>query len=324
MLLWAILVFYLWRERGVLPALKTDRARAVLVTGPFVLLWMWGCISYQRHFSGWTQDYARRVALPGQTLLATQPVPRRGGYLFTAMVPRGYSVFDQSGGEITPREATDAWSDELSATARGQMALVEVALKGGSQLMAVPVPMPEMAAMLEHLENAESPVISPDGAWIAYLHEELGRGSLWVMHTQGGQAGATLLELVGRSGNVQDAAFLPSGDLLFTATVDGRRGIYTMPPTRSHGPVTFLVEDLPVSSPAVSPDGRWIAFRKQVHSRWQLVEMDLATHTQRMLTGGDCDAYAPAWLDRNTIIYATDCGRAVGMTALAKVRVDAP
>jgi hypothetical protein len=233
-------------------------------------------------------------------------------------------VLDQDGHEV---DAGDQ-GDTLSASVHGTTTLVELADRHGSRLRDVPE-QPELSDVLQKLEDAESPVFSADGAWMAYLHEEKGRGSLWVMHMQGRQdSAATLLELVSRTRDVRGMTFLPYGDLVFAATVDGRLGLYSMPPNRSREMEPFLVGDgptnAPTDAPAVSPDGRWIAFRTLVNHRWQLAAMELATHRRKLLTAGDCDAYAPAWLDRSTILYATDCGRAVGLTALAKVRVDIP
>jgi Tol biopolymer transport system component len=38
------------------------------------------------------------------------------------------------------------------------------------------------------------------------------------------------------------------------------------------------------------------------------------------LTSGDCNSISPAWAaDSKRLIYATDCGRGLGLTALAEV-----
>ena len=41
-----------------------------------------------------------------------------------------------------------------------------------------------------------------------------------------------------------------------------------------------------------------------------------------MLTSGDCNAYSPMWDDNHRLIYATDCGRGLGLTALASVAIE--
>jgi len=50
--------------------------------------------------------------------------------------------------------------------------------------------------------------------------------------------------------------------------------------------------------------------------------MNRATAQQHQLTAGDCNSITPAWSpDSRSLIYATDCGRALGITALSKLNV---
>jgi hypothetical protein len=55
--------------------------------------------------------------------------------------------------------------------------------------------------------------------------------------------------------------------------------------------------------------------------RWQLMVLelssDLQAYSERQLTFGGCNAYTPSWKDNDTVIYATDCERGMGLTALA-------
>jgi len=40
------------------------------------------------------------------------------------------------------------------------------------------------------------------------------------------------------------------------------------------------------------------------------------------VTVGDCNSISPAWsADSKTLVYATDCGRGLGLTAFAQVTV---
>jgi hypothetical protein len=40
-----------------------------------------------------------------------------------------------------------------------------------------------------------------------------------------------------------------------------------------------------------------------------------------MLTANDCNAYQPTWRTSSQILYATDCGRGLGLTALASAEL---
>jgi Tol biopolymer transport system component len=45
--------------------------------------------------------------------------------------------------------------------------------------------------------------------------------------------------------------------------------------------------------------------------------MDLRTRGEERLTDADCNSIAPAWTDDSAaLVYASDCGRNIGNTAL--------
>jgi Tol biopolymer transport system component len=72
--------------------------------------------------------------------------------------------------------------------------------------------------------------------------------------------------------------------------------------------------------PAISPDGKWMAFSCERGGTWQVQVMNFETGKQMQLTNADCNAVSPIWtLDSKELIYATDCGRGLGLTALAKL-----
>jgi Tol biopolymer transport system component len=53
-----------------------------------------------------------------------------------------------------------------------------------------------------------------------------------------------------------------------------------------------------------------------------LTLLDLATGARRRLTDADCNAVTPVWQsDAQTLVYASDCGRGVGQTALYRMTV---
>ena len=53
---------------------------------------------------------------------------------------------------------------------------------------------------------------------------------------------------------------------------------------------------------------------------WHLHAMEFDSGKELRFTAGDCNSVSPAWTtDSKQIIYATDCGRGLGLTALAEV-----
>jgi len=89
---------------------------------------------------------------------------------------------------------------------------------------------------------------------------------------------------------------------------------------------TGIVEPLsgvagPARYPAIFGDGKRLAFSRRKWGAWQLVVRDLATGGEQQLTHTACNATMPSWEDANALLYATDCGRGFGLTAIARVAV---
>jgi Tol biopolymer transport system component len=88
-----------------------------------------------------------------------------------------------------------------------------------------------------------------------------------------------------------------------------------------------FIEEMNVPScsaryPTVSPNGEWIAFSCDQGGTWQLEVMNLNSREQKRLTSEDCNSISPVWSEEaKDLIYATDCGRGLGLTALARLQV---
>jgi hypothetical protein len=323
LLLWSVFLICLWRNRG---GLRNDSWRAVSLYAFGVIVWTAGAFSYHRHFAHLKEDTARRIKVSVAAYLSTGVHRTFEGYLFTAMLRDRYRVVDQAGREVWRNHAGGAWRDELSAAAAPQapLLLMEFADNTGSRVAILPSNASSTVPqhMPAWIADAESPAVSATGSSIAFIRETKGRGTLWLLRL--GQPLGTLhakpLQLVGPSYDVRNVAFAPSGLVLFAARVDRHVSIFSLFP--GSDPRVFLSENDDVDSPAVSPDERFMAFTKLVENRWQLGYIDVATGHERMLTFGDCNAYSPEWAGPETIDYATDCGRGLGLTALASLSIE--
>jgi hypothetical protein len=75
-------------------------------------------------------------------------------------------------------------------------------------------------------------------------------------------------------------------------------------------------------APVPSPDGRWLAITSAAEPRQIWLHSSDGKRTVR-LTGGECTSFAPAWeLDSKALIFASDCGRGIGLPALYRVPLD--
>jgi Tol biopolymer transport system component len=75
----------------------------------------------------------------------------------------------------------------------------------------------------------------------------------------------------------------------------------------------------PVRYPSISPDGKRLAFSHRDRGSWHLLVRALATDDEQQLTHASCNAISPSWANDHTLLYATDCGRGVGLSAIARV-----
>ena len=71
--------------------------------------------------------------------------------------------------------------------------------------------------------------------------------------------------------------------------------------------------------PAISPDGRWMAYSHMEKGVWNLWLMDEETGATRRIADVPCNQMQPSWeSDSRTLLYGTDCGRSVWFTAVAR------
>jgi Glycosyltransferase family 87 len=85
-------------------------------------------------------------------------------------------------------------------------------------------------------------------------------------------------------------------------------------------PLPVPSDDKPPS--ATSPDGHWLAYGSNETGFQHLWLRNLATGQQIRIAGGNCESAWPAWeLDSHALVFASDCGRAVGLPMLYRVEI---
>jgi hypothetical protein len=259
-----------------------------------------------RHQQGLYADYQWRISAPKGIYMAVDPAVQGDEIPFIVMLGDGYhSAVNHLGAVQFSSMRSD---DYLALTAKNGERWVE---QTGHESTIVSTLEGE-----SNIRQAESPVASFDGRWLAFLREEGGRGRLWVHALD--QPNKADRPLTPPQLNVLEMSFLPKGDLVFAASSGGRPGLFT---TNQAGSIRSLgIDD--ARYPSVSPDGHWLAFSELRGGNWNLWLRDLDNGQMHRFSHAPCNNIEPTWAaDSQTLVYASDCGRALWFTALCRRRI---
>jgi hypothetical protein len=117
----------------------------------------------------------------------------------------------------------------------------------------------------------------------------------------------------------------PAGPIYFELVAHAASRMMQFDPDTRKAMAASIPGDVRVNDPAASPDRSRIAFTSNTTGSQQIFIKNIATGEVRRLTGGNCNNSQPAWeLDGKAIVFASDCGRSVGLSALYRVGVEPP
>ncbi|MDF1503963.1 hypothetical protein, partial [Roseisolibacter sp. H3M3-2] len=201
-----------------------------------------------------------------------------------------------------PARLTTALGAHVVAATRGGGTLAFGVLRMRANVWALPIggdgpsTMRDAVQVTHGDQTVEGPAVSPDGRTLVYDSDRSGRQDLWRLRLDApGAEPEPLVELPGDD-------FRPSWSadgrwLAFYTIAGGVRRAAVMP---AEGGAPHLVEPgarVESHSPALSPDGRRLAFYRDVGPRWQLYETertgDSTWRAARALPGGDGNT--PQW-----------------------------
>ncbi len=299
--------------------------RALLVaTSALVALVAVGFISNMRHLKGQFDNYKTRLVTIPDSLFASDPVVTSRGVFFTGMGRGGYVIRGLSNGSVRDiLEISDDWFHP-TASVQSDESWAEQSSERGSRIVrflaedSTQSPTP----LSIQTENAQQPVVSSDGKLLAFIREANGRDSLWVQQiktTEDKVQEVGAHEIAGTGYEVREMTFVPDHRLVFSSRSNRRFALYmveggNIEEMRSPG--------CSARYPAISPDGQWMAFSCEQAGSWQIHLMNLRTSEESQLTNSECNSISPAWTaDSKRVVYATDCGRGLGLTALAELTV---
>jgi Glycosyltransferase family 87/WD40-like Beta Propeller Repeat len=255
------------------------------------------------------QEYAYRLPLQTQAFLAANLTPAGTGVRYVAFTQSGYHLVmaDQDPAWVDPSS-----DDDLSFVGSSGHVWVERALSPQSKI----VDFRDQSQIA--LDDARDPMLSADGQNLAFVRDGHGRGQLMVRRTFQSDA-AVEAPLTPSSLNIYETSFLSEKEYAFSAVKDGRPPeIYLTDRVHSNAPLALGESRYP----ALSPDGRWMAYSHLERGMWNLWVRDQTTGVTRRIADVPCNQIQPAWeSDSKTLLYGTDCGRSLWFTAVARRRV---
>ncbi|MBB5345243.1 TolB family protein [Tunturibacter empetritectus] len=254
------------------------------------------------------QEYAYRLPLQTQVLLAASPESASKGVKYLAFTSAGYHLE----GTTDAIRSDPTMSDELSFAISAKGLWAETALNPESRI----VERGDSSYVI--VENAREPMLSADQASLAFVRDYRGRGSLFVRRNFQSQTASDVV-LTPPSLNLYEASFL-SEDVYAFSAVEGHHppGIYLSDALHRNTPLSLGESRYP----ALSPDGRWMAYSRFDRGAWNLWIRNQQTGETRRIADIPCNQIEPSWeTDSKTLLYGTDCGRSLWFTAVARRRV---
>jgi Tol biopolymer transport system component len=161
-------------------------------------------------------------------------------------------------------------------------------------------------------------MLSADGQSLAFVRDDHGRGRLMVRKAFETDA-ASESALTPSPLNVYEVSFLSESKYAFSAVEHGRSPqVYLSDATHANAPLALGESRYP----ALSPDGRWMAYSHFDHGVWNLWLRDQRIGATHRIANVPCNQIQSAWQnDSKTLLYSTDCGRSLWFTAVARRRV---
>jgi hypothetical protein len=257
------------------------------------------------------EDFSRRLPTPPSGYRAANPVPVAGGAVFTVMQLRKYQP-------VLLKEAIfhdiPMSGDVLSVAGAESTPLLYSELTGQRSFI-VRLPIDRLGSAPEILAEGQDPALSNNGEWLAFIREEQGRSTVWLLATNSKDGPVMVLP---SDYHPIDVSVTSGGDVITAAGRVSDPHLFLI--KHSTGEVAALHEfPHPARYPSVSPNGKRLAYSRRDYGSWHLVVRELATGYDEQLTHASCNAMSSAWENDQTLLYATDCGRGVGLSAIARV-----
>jgi Tol biopolymer transport system component len=304
---WLMLALFLYVGWPFLKDLGSRTALATLFA--VVIISMTATFPQLRNYRMQPPQTTGHAIVQPAAIYSSAPVRGADGWLYCAIGGEQYVVRGWNPDGIIQTFEFDGDAFHPAAPrARGSFAF-ELVAGGASKIYRFDAATKALTQQIGNGLNPTEPALSPDGTKLAFVAQD----SLYVAE---GDKPSILT-----TGAISNPTFFPNGNqIAFAKGLPGRRSIIAL--TISSREARTLVDRGDCFEPATSPDGRLLAFAcSETGARHIWVE-DLASAVSRRLTNGLCNNDSPAWAeDSQSIVFASDCGRGLGLPALYRTSV---
>lgn len=274
-----------------------------------------------------SEDFARRISDAREIFAAFAVAPTQSGLVLDEMYLsadlQAYRALRLPEKDLLPLSAP---GDVLSIAASPDSPFLYFELAGRySQIFRLRISPRPADRALEHIADGQDPVLSPDGHWLAFLKADYGGSTIWLS-----KDGAPAVRAPGSQTlqGVLEMAVTNEGDVIVAAgnAANSRLAVLHMGSGQTEN-LSRIVGS--VRYPALSSDGRRLAFSRREGGSWHLFVREFApglgqasaAESEQQLTTGACNTTYPAWENQRSLLYVTDCGRGLGLGAVARVLV---
>ena len=251
-----------------------------------------------------------RVAFEKQAIYSARPAVSTDGVVYESIAENRYLLkhWNHAGIQSFP---FDGQAFHPSVAAEGGPVYFELVAGGHSRLMSYDPETKSLHQLVSSGFEPTHPSVSPKGDVLAFIARD--RIAVYSYGSLGAIDGPT---------PVHDVAWFPSGaKIAYSAGPSGSSQIFATVAARESEQLTRDAGDH--TEPAVSPDGKWLAFTLARGGTRQIRIQNLVTGRSSQLTEGACNSFSPAWEpDSRALVFACDCQRGIGLPALYLARLD--
>jgi Tol biopolymer transport system component len=231
------------------------------------------------------------------SIYSGSPASSPAGFLYESIgtekyvIRRGPQMFSFNGDAFHP-----------SAPDTGGSIYLELVKGQGSAIMRFDEVTGDAIRLPISVPNPQEPTVSHDGRSIAFVSG----GALFIFD------GYRTRRVSARG---HDPSFVPGDNELVFAAEGKLCSISTV--ELASGRSTALMQDSSdLASPSVSPDGRYLLFAARRNVNWQVWVREILSGREKEITGGNCNNFSPVWDGSREIVFASDCRRGLGLSAL--------